>query len=58
MPGLYACGKLVGGIFYVKYPGVTGLTSGSVFGRIAGRQAACTGSKLVGVHLGAARQAN
>lgn len=40
IPGLYACGELVGGLFYFNYPGGTGLTSGSVFGRIAGRQAA------------------
>ncbi len=40
IPGLYACGELVGGIFYFNYPGGSGLTSGSVFGRIAGRQAA------------------
>jgi len=37
--GLYAAGELVGGIFYHNYPGGTGLTSGSVFGRIAGRSA-------------------
>jgi tricarballylate dehydrogenase len=38
--GLYACGELVGGIFYFNYPGGSGLTNGSVFGRIAGHQAA------------------
>jgi len=37
--GLYAAGELVGGIFYFNYPGGTGLTSGSVFGRIAGNAA-------------------
>jgi tricarballylate dehydrogenase len=37
--GLYACGELVGGLFYFNYPGGSGLTNGSVFGRIAGRQA-------------------
>lgn len=37
---LYAAGELVGGIFYFNYPGGTGLTSGSVFGKIAGRSAA------------------
>jgi tricarballylate dehydrogenase len=36
IPGLYACGELVGGIFFFNYPGGTGLTNGSVFGRIAG----------------------
>jgi tricarballylate dehydrogenase len=40
IPGLFACGELVGGLFYFNYPGGTGLTSGSVFGRIAGREAA------------------
>lgn len=40
MPGLYAAGELVGGLYYTKYPGGAGLTSGSVFGRIAGRAAA------------------
>jgi tricarballylate dehydrogenase len=42
IPGLYACGELVGGLFYFNYPGGTGLTSGSVFGRIAGASAAAT----------------
>jgi len=38
--GLYAAGELVGGLFYENYPGGTGLTSGTVFGRLAGRSAA------------------
>jgi tricarballylate dehydrogenase len=38
--GLYACGELVGGLFYHNYPGGTGLTWGSVMGRIAGTSAA------------------
>jgi tricarballylate dehydrogenase len=38
--GLYAAGELVGGLFYFNYPGGTGLTSGSVFGRLAGISAA------------------
>jgi tricarballylate dehydrogenase len=37
--GLYACGELVGGLFYFNYPGGAGLTSGAVFGRVAGQQA-------------------
>ncbi len=37
--GLYAAGELVGGLFYFNYPGGTGLTSGSVFGKIAGNAA-------------------
>lgn len=40
MPGLYAAGEMVGGLYYGKYPGGAGLTSGSVFGRRAGRHAA------------------
>ena len=40
IPGLYAAGELVGGIFYFNYPGGTGLTNGAVFGRIAGAGAA------------------
>ena len=38
--GLYAAGEIVGGLYYDKYPGGAGLTSGAVFGRIAGEQAA------------------
>jgi tricarballylate dehydrogenase len=40
IPGLYACGEMVGGIFHTNYPGGTGLMSGAVFGRLAGAQAA------------------
>jgi tricarballylate dehydrogenase len=40
IPGLFAAGELVGGIFYFNYPGGTGLTNGAVFGRIAGAAAA------------------
>ncbi len=40
IPGLFAAGELVGGIFWFNYPGGTGLTNGSVFGRIAGANAA------------------
>jgi tricarballylate dehydrogenase len=42
IPGLYACGELVGGIFYFNYPGGSGLTNGAVFGRIAGTTAGRT----------------
>ena len=37
--GLFAAGELVGGIFYFNYPGGSGLTSGSVFGKQAGTSA-------------------
>ncbi|HET7340391.1 MAG TPA: FAD-dependent tricarballylate dehydrogenase TcuA [Methylomirabilota bacterium] len=40
IPGLYAAGELVGGLFYHNYPGGAGLMAGSVFGRLAGRSAA------------------
>jgi tricarballylate dehydrogenase len=40
IPGLYTCGEMVGGLFHDNYPGGTGLVSGAVFGRIAGRNAA------------------
>jgi tricarballylate dehydrogenase len=38
--GLFACGELVGGVFFNGYPGGSGLTSGAVFGRRAGYGAA------------------
>ena len=40
IPGLYACGEMVGGLFYHNYASGTGLMSGASFGRIAGREAA------------------
>ncbi len=40
IPGLFAAGELVGGLFYFNYPGGSGLTNGAVFGRIAGSAAA------------------
>jgi tricarballylate dehydrogenase len=39
IPGLFACGEMVGGLFHNNYPGGSGLMSGAVFGRIAGRSA-------------------
>lgn len=38
--GLFACGELVGDVFFEGYPGGSGLTSGGVFGRTAGANAA------------------
>jgi tricarballylate dehydrogenase len=38
--GLHACGEMLGGVFYGGYPGGSGLTSGTVFGRRAGWGAA------------------
>jgi tricarballylate dehydrogenase len=40
IPGLFAAGELVGGIFYFNYPGGSGLTNGAVFGKLAGANAA------------------
>jgi len=40
IPGLFAAGEIVGGLFYFNYPGGTGLVSGAVFGKIAGEGAA------------------
>ena len=40
IPGLYAAGEVVGGLFYFNYPGGAGLMAGSVFGKIAGENAA------------------
>ncbi len=40
LPGLFAAGEMVGGLFYFNYPGGSGLVSAAVFGRRAGRSAA------------------
>ncbi|MBI2760647.1 MAG: FAD-dependent tricarballylate dehydrogenase TcuA [Chloroflexi bacterium] len=40
IPGLFAAGELVGGLFYHNYAGGSGLMAGSVFGRLAGEHAA------------------
>ena len=40
IPGLFAAGELMGALFYFNYPGGSGLTAGSVFGRVAGYSAA------------------
>ncbi len=39
IPGLFAAGETVGGLFYHNYPGGSGLMSGAVFGKIAGESA-------------------
>ena len=39
IPGLYAAGEMVGGLFYHNYPGGSGLSAGMVFGRLAGASA-------------------
>jgi tricarballylate dehydrogenase len=40
LPGLFAAGELVGGLFFHNYPGGSGLTAGAVYGRRAGYSAA------------------
>jgi tricarballylate dehydrogenase len=40
LPGVFAAGELVGGLFYGNYPGGSGLMAGSVFGRRAGAASA------------------
>ncbi len=40
IPGLYAAGEIVGGIFYFNIPGGCGLVNGAVFGKVAGESAA------------------
>ena len=40
LPGLFAAGELVGGLFFHNYPGGSGLTAGAVYGRRAGSAAA------------------
>jgi tricarballylate dehydrogenase len=42
IPGLFAAGEMVGGLFYFNYPGGSGLVSAAVFGRLAGRSASRT----------------
>jgi len=46
IPGLFAAGELIGGLFYENYPGGTGLMSGSVFGKRAGQHAAAYAASL------------
>jgi tricarballylate dehydrogenase len=52
IPGLYAAGEMVGGLFFDNYPGGSGLMSGAVFGKLAGGSAASyvssTKQQLVG----------
>lgn len=47
LPGMYAAGEMVGGLYYVKYAGGIGLTAGSVIGRTAGAHAALRARDLV-----------
>ena len=49
IPGLLACGEMIGGLFYDNYPAGTGLVAGATFGRIAGRTAAQSNSRAMAV---------
>src|SRR5207237_4493916 len=40
IPGLYAAGEMVGGLFYYNYPGGSGLMARRVVGRSAGASGA------------------
>jgi tricarballylate dehydrogenase len=40
IPGLFAAGEMVGGLFYFNYPGGSGLMAAAVFGQQAGMAAA------------------
>ncbi len=42
IPGLFAAGEMVGGLFYFNYPGGAGLMSAAVFGRLSGQGAAAS----------------
>ena len=42
--GLYACGEIVGGLFYYNYLGGSGLVAGATFGRISGINAVAEGT--------------
>ncbi len=50
IPGLFAAGELVGGLFYGNYPGGTGLMAGAVFGRLAGSSAALASARHTPKH--------
>ncbi len=40
LPGIYAAGEMIGGLYYFNYASGTGLTAGAVLGRRAGKAAA------------------
>jgi len=48
IPGLYAAGELVGGLYYHNYGSGSGLMSGAVFGRIGGANAAGFAARRAG----------
>jgi succinate dehydrogenase/fumarate reductase flavoprotein subunit len=48
IPGLFAAGEIVGGLYYHNYASGTGLVAGVVFGRLAGAGAARFAAGLTG----------
>ncbi len=46
IPGLFAAGELVGGLFHDNYAGGSGLMAGAVFGRAAGTAAAAAARRF------------
>ena len=52
IPGLFACGEMLGGLFSGNYPGGSGLAAGMVFGRRAGVAAAAEAGAAAGVGAG------
>ncbi|CZR66515.1 probable succinate dehydrogenase/fumarate reductase, flavoprotein subunit [Phialocephala subalpina] len=49
--GVFCAGEMVGGLFYDNYPGGSGLTSGAVFGRKAGINAAAVAAREISSKL-------
>ncbi|KAI6044836.1 hypothetical protein EDC04DRAFT_2640017 [Pisolithus marmoratus] len=47
IPGLFCTGELVGNLYYSNYPGASGLTAATVFGRKAGLRAAKRAGKVI-----------
>ena len=48
IPGLYAAGEMVGGLFYHNSPGGAGLSAGMVFGKLSGTTAGQDAKALKG----------
>lgn len=46
--GLYCTGELLGGLFWDNYPGGSGLTMGTILGRISGKHAAARSQRANG----------
>ncbi|CAM1502193.1 Fc.00g041770.m01.CDS01 [Cosmosporella sp. VM-42] len=51
VPGLFCVGEMMGGLSYSNYPGGSGLASGAVFGRRAGKAAAHATDSIYALEL-------